>query len=138
MVCCPETLHCNCVQPPIEYRIYADDRAQIWCVIDEDDYQWAIQWRWCLNVKKSRSNPLKNKTYFRRAVNDWQNGVLLRTYSLYLHREILKRTGALPPTAKHTQVDHRDGNTFNNRRSNLRWATHSLNARNVNGLNLED
>lgn len=33
---------------------------------------------------------------------------------------------------------HRDGDTLNCRRGNLRWATHSLNARNVRGSHSHD
>ena len=41
-----------------------------------------------------------------------------------IHRVIM---GAMPGS----QVDHRNRNTFDNRRSNLRWTNHSLNATNV-------
>jgi len=113
-----------------EFRIYGDAMAQTWAVVDEVDYQWAIAWRWCRNIKKSRGNPDKIKIYMRRAVGDNANGVRLRTETVYLHIEILRRTGATPPTKFHTICDHRDGDTMNCRRSNLRWATHSMNSLN--------
>ena len=113
--------------------MYGDNRASLWAVVDEEDYHWAVKNRWCPNVKKSRGNPLKTKTYLRRAIDEWAHGVRLRTETVYLHIEILKRTGILPPSKAHIITDHRDGDTMNCRRSNLRWATHSMNSRNTYG-----
>jgi hypothetical protein len=53
--------------------------------------------------------------------------------TFYLHVEIHKRTGVPPPSAAHIIVDHRDGDSFNCRRSNLRWATYSMNSMNTFG-----
>lgn len=110
-----------------EYRIYGDDRLNTWAVVDREDYQWALQYRW--NMKTCN----RNKSYLRRAVAVWENKRLVKTISLYLHIEIMKRTGKLPPTPLHRKVDHRDGEESNCRRSNLRWATDSMNARNIRG-----
>lgn len=119
--------------PTHEFRIYGDDRAQTWCIVDEVDYHWAIRWRWNMNRKKSRRNPLKIKTYLRRAISINAFGKRLGTDTVYLHIEIMKRTGIKPPSPAHVIVDHRDGNTMNCLRSNLRWATHSMNSRNLFG-----
>ena len=110
-----------------EYHIYADDMAQLWAVVDEVDYAWAIQWRW---------HPVRThggRIYLRRAVTEYSNGTRLRNITLYLHVEIHKRIGVQPPTDRHTLVDHRDGDGLNCRRLNLRWATRAFNRRNVNG-----
>lgn len=100
-------------------------------MVDEDDYHWAIQWRWNPNKKKSRRNPGKIKIYAHRACR--LQGKYGPCSSIYLHIEIMKRTGIRPPSVAHCIVDHRDGDTFNLRRSNLRWATHSMNSRNLFG-----
>jgi hypothetical protein len=115
-----------------EFRIYGDDNAQTWAVVSEEDYQWAIQWRW--NWKPSRGG----KLYLRRAVGENANGLRLRTFTLYLHVEIVKRTGIEPVTPDHKIVDHRDGNSRNNTRGNLRWATYSMNSRNLFGQYAHD
>lgn len=51
----------------------------------------------------------------------WVNG---RSTSMYMHRLILG-------TPRGMKTDHRDGDGLNNRRSNLRSATHSENMRNA-------
>jgi hypothetical protein len=116
-----------------EFRIYLDDRADRYAIVDEVDYQWAITWRWNLNVKKSRRNPLKIKEYARRAVGENSNGVRIATHSVYLHTEILKRAQPEPPTPFHVICDHRNGKSLDCRRANLRWATFSMNSKNRHG-----
>ena len=115
---------------PHEFRVYGDDRAQLWVVVDEEDYQWALQWRWCFKFSR--------KTYLRRAVAIWENRVKIKTISIYIHVEIMKRTGIVPPSPRHVIADHRDGDEFNCRRSNLRWATHSMNSLNRKGSHPHD
>jgi len=117
----------NWVNDNHEYRIYGDDRASIWAVVDEIDYHWAIKYRWCIKLCRYQ------KPYLRRAVGVNQNGQRLRTFSLYLHIEIMKNTGIAPPGPAYKIVDHRNGNSLDCRRQNLRWATHSMNSRNVRG-----
>lgn len=105
-----------------EFRIYGDDNAQLWSVVDEEDYQWCLQWLWL--PKKSRGG---RKVYLKR---NYQSGVgrFGRTlHSRYLHTEIMLRMGVAPPSPLHTIIDHRDGDGMNCRRNNLRWATPSMN-----------
>jgi hypothetical protein len=123
------------VFPEHEFRIYADDRAQIYAVVDEADYHWAIQWRWSWKPSRRFGD---TKFYLRRAVGENQSGFRLRTYTLYLHIEIQKRTGVLPPSPAHKLVDHRNGLSLNCRRENLRWATHSMNSLNRFGSHPHD
>ena len=33
------------VWPAHEHRIYGDDNANVYAVVDEDDYLWAIKWK---------------------------------------------------------------------------------------------
>ena len=52
---------------------------------------------------------------------------------IWLHKEILRRVGP-PPSPAHTVGDHMNGNSLDNRRSNLRWATVTENNRNKYGF----
>ena len=103
-----------------EHRIYLDDREAEWAIVDQDDYAYFSRWRW--NMKRGRTN------YARRAIG---NGAKKKT--LYLHVEIMKRWKN-PPSEKHCTVDHRNGNSLDCRKKNLRWATIQQNNRNVNGV----
>ncbi|HVX91212.1 MAG TPA: HNH endonuclease [Candidatus Paceibacterota bacterium] len=111
-----------------EFRIYLDDNARYWCVVDEIDYHWAIQWRWHVNAIHHTRNG--TKLYARRRPRQADG----RMASYYLHKEILRRTGVLPPSPLHTIADHRDGDEFNCRRANLRWATPRMNRLNLHGV----
>lgn len=109
--------------PAHELRVYADDRASLWAVVDDVDYQWAIQWLW--NPKASHGT-----FYLKRNVGT------ART-PLYLHVAIMNRV-CPPPSIQHRKVDHRNGNTLDCRRHNLRWATDAMNARNIKGCSPYD
>ena len=107
-----------------EHRVYLDNNAQTWVVVDEEDYAFFSRWCWHIN----KPHPTRNgtKQYARRSRSC--GGRYLPP--LYLHIEIMKRTGEPPPSLFHVLVDHRDGDEFNCRRYNLRWATHSMNNKN--------
>lgn len=113
-----------------EWRIYGDDRAQVWAIVDRDDWEFFTRYKW--TTKRSRGGP-DGKLYLRRAVGENAGGQRLRTFTLYLHIEIMKRTGVPQPSPAHRIVDHRNGNSLNCRKLNLRWATPTMNARNVFG-----
>lgn len=139
-----------------EYRIYGDDNAQTWAVVDEEDYQFLTQWKWSWNNPSTKKRE-RRKKYLRRNIQTildptlggglWTNpitGVTSRNrghriqQTLFLHFVVMLRTGKSPPTPKHTIVDHRDGDEFNCRRKNLRWYTPSQNGSNLYGCNAED
>jgi hypothetical protein len=80
-------------------------------LVDDEDYERVVAWRWQANLRKGQW----------RARRTAQRGE--RKYSVFMHRFIL---GAPPGTL----VDHRNGDTLDNRRGNLRLATHSQNAAN--------
>ena len=112
---------------PHEYRIYADDNAFRWAVVDEEDFQFAVRHKWHIN----KPHPTRNgkKEYFCRSVGrggDYKP-------KIYLHVVIMKRTGILPPSELHTIVDHLDGDEWNCRRSNLDWVTPRQNNLNLFG-----
>jgi hypothetical protein len=80
-------------------------------LLDPEDFiRFArYQWRW---------GRLRGKIYASRQIYDTD----IRQH-IYLHREILNA----PPEC---EVDHINGNTFDNRRLNLRLCTHAQNIRN--------
>ncbi len=108
-----------------EYRIYLDNNAHTWCIVDEIDYHYFVKWKWRVNTPHPTRNG--NKKY---AVRSQSNG---RRYApmLYLHVEIHKRRGIIMPSPLHRYVDHKDGDEFNCLRTNLRWATPSMNRVNL-------
>lgn len=127
-----------------EYRIYADDYANVYAVVDQLDYQYLIQWRWKLSISGKHKGTKKPKAYLARAVpvivgKDYrdENGARKQqriTSTVYMHRVIMDRMDVLkPPTNKKLIVDHADGDGFNCRRNNLRWATISFNNMNRYG-----
>jgi hypothetical protein len=100
-----------------ECQIWLDDTK--YCVVDAVDYEWAKQWRW---QATPNSRGLKfYATRMTRAPGTRKN------IKVYLHKEILKRSGKRPRTVHHTIGDHDDGDSLNNRRSNLWWATLRMN-----------
>ena len=105
--------------PPHEFRIYGDDNAQTWCVVDEEDYLWACRRRWHIN--EPHPGRAGKKRYFRSRAG-WRKGG-----AEYLHVAIMKRTGIPPPGPEWTWTDHIDDDEFNCRRSNLQWATPATN-----------
>lgn len=85
-------------------------------LVDEADYERLVQWTWHAHTPTGKA-----KAYVRRHIR--VDGHQLR---IYMHREILglKR-------GDRTQVDHRNGDTLDNRRANLRCATQSQNLHNA-------
>lgn len=113
-----------------EHRIYLDDYESVYAVVDAEDYWFFSRWRWKKGISK------RGKVYARRSGLRYerQGGRKCRVNpSVYLHIEIMKRTGIQPPTEAHTIVDHRNGESLLCRRHNLRWATPQMNALNVGG-----
>ncbi len=64
------------------------------CIVDDDDFEWLSQWKW-------QAHKSKNKYY------------AVRKRVIRMHREIAKTPDGM-------QCDHIDGNTLDNRKSNLR------------------
>ncbi len=78
-------------------------------IVDPSDFYWLNNFHWCVKQNGPR-------IYAVRLTNSSNN----RTRILSMHREIIKAPPAL-------LVDHRNGNGLDNRRDNLRLATHSQN-----------
>jgi hypothetical protein len=89
------------------------EREDVRCLVDVDDYDWLSQWRW-------------NRWY--RSGGHWQvyakRNVGPARSTVRMHREIMQRVDPRPPIeAGGLVVDHRNGQTLDNRRANLRWLT---------------
>ena len=111
-----------------EHRVYADDYANDYAVVDQIDYQYLIQWRW--KLKKSKG---EKKIYLARSGHEGtREGRICST--IFLHTEVMKRKGdPIPKTNKKIIVDHADSEGFNCKRDNLRYATLSFNRMNRHG-----
>jgi len=111
------------------------DRIDCGCWLDRIDYEWARSLGsglWCHTYGSGDMDPetgvmaRPNGIYARKSVGG-------RT--LFLHREICRRAYG-PPDLTYCIGDHKNGNTLDNRRVNLQWATRSMNAMNIAGSDL--
>lgn len=98
-----------------ECRIWLDDTK--FCVVDEIDFAWAKQWKW-----HATANSTGRKFYATRMTR-----VAGKQKKIYMHKEILIRSGKKARSVHHTIGDHDDGDSLNNRRGNLFWATLKMN-----------
>lgn len=112
---------------PPPCRIYLDKHCEIAVLVDAIDY-WVFC-RWCWQAKGSRRSD--NIYACRTAAGPAHR-------SIYLHVEVLRNSDVLPPTNQHVIADHRNGDTLDCRRVNLRWATRSQNVRNIRGSRPHD
>ncbi len=112
--------------------IYLGGDDKLLALVDEDDYDYYMRWRWHLSWHKRVFYARRQKT-----VADAHGRIVRR--SIYLHREIAVRSVRVPRNADvdllghpiKLVVDHRSGHTLDCRRSNLRWCTHQENANNI-------
>lgn len=92
-------------------RITLSRDGEHFTIIDEAALELVRRYRWSLH------HCGKGKLYAR-AQRDPDTGEPLR---LYLHRLIAAHFLPLPPTPKHTHVDHGRGGSLDNRAQNLKW-----------------
>lgn len=83
-----------------------------YAIVDNSDYEWLTKWRW--GVRKCGSN---DYFYAIRGFKDKQSS---KVKAIRMHRLILN-------ASENMQVDHINGNTLDNRKSNLRIVTHGQN-----------
>lgn len=117
-----------------DYRIYGDDYANIYCIVDQIDYQYLIQWRWRPKESKKHKGTRKPKVYLFRPGHETIGEGIRRQPSIYIHQVVMDRKGdPKPKTNKKLIIDHKNGDGLDCRRVNLRWATISFNNKNIYG-----
>jgi hypothetical protein len=103
----------------VNYRLIQLSKGQF-VKVDPDDFDRLSAHKWYA------SKPRLNKTFYacRKSFNRDLNGNIIRTHVL-MHREIM---GAIGHSEK---VDHRNHDTLDNRKGDLRKCTHAQNLGNV-------
>ncbi len=96
-------------------RIRIGSHGRYAVTVDARDFAFLTQWRWSALRMTWRFGA---NVYAGRFVQ--VNG---RQRTIFMHRLILReRMGLAPPSRRH-QCDHRDIDSLNNTRRNLRWVT---------------
>lgn len=120
---------------PLSYRLLflSDHDDTSYCIIDRQDWAWASKHKWRVkgSTHKSRGRKGGDKVYV--VTSDYKSPAHSRK-SIFLHKEVVFRAKGPPPNEKATIGDHISGDSLDNRRLNLKWATPQENRWNRNGL----
>lgn len=106
--------------------IWLAPEANVFCIVDEGDYEWFSKFRW-----HSTPNSNKKKLYATRMTRRRKaQGAQIK---VYMHKSVLELCSpeTHPKLEGQTIGDHINGNSLDNRRCNLRWATHKENSNNL-------
>jgi hypothetical protein len=101
-------------------RVSVGSKAQYSTLVSNEDYEAVTKNRWTFKI----SHPPKGGVYARRHYR-----VSGRRITLLLSHFILGRAGKERPSPAHS-ADHKNRNTLDDRRENLRWATRKEQAAN--------
>lgn len=122
------------------HLIFLGRQAQYETKVSDRDYEFLIGFRWSFAV----SHPAGGLVYARRSV--WVPNANINETVLMHHVVLARRAAegdltAVRPSLKHTS-HHKDGDSLNNQRRNLCWATHAeqmerANRRGVRAVPLE-
>lgn len=92
-------------------RLTLCERREIYCLVDPEDYDWALAWGWNIGWHAKT----KWKHYAKR--NEGRQRL-----TVYLHRGILMRaTGCTIDFAAAHHGHHINGQSLDDRRANLQW-----------------
>ena len=95
-------------------------------VVDDEDYEWLNQWKWHA-TKGARGGFYAVRNSARGGSRGTSTGTGIgKRHTVWMHRLILH-------TPKNMESDHKDGDSLNNRKYNLRICTHGQNVFNSNG-----
>lgn len=83
-------------------------------LVDDDDFEWLSQYKWCAHVK------IRNGRAYMVALRNLPEG----GGHIPMHREIVGAKKDDP------MVDHKNQDSLDNQKENLRFSNHSLNAAN--------
>jgi hypothetical protein len=106
--------------PPNDEVRYIPLTRGKFAIVDADDYEKFGKYKWLASGPEKYS-------YAARAI--YHKGG--RKETLYLHREIIKESGGEVAKQGRILVDHINRNVLDDRKENLRWATKSENAANM-------
>lgn len=94
----------------------------LFALVDDEDFDWLSRFRWSAVEGRCGAFYASRSVYVPRR----EGGP--RQYGRDMQRDVMERAvGAAPPGHK---ADHRNGDTLDNRRQNLRWASNT--ASNIN------